>query len=63
MIFDIGAIVSPLVQIAATVLLGVATFALSKASAFVQALPTEQPLKRAMDYAVATVLAPPPARR
>lgn len=53
--FDLGAILSPILQIAGTGLAVVAAWAVSKTPAFVQALLTEQTLKRAIDYATATV--------
>jgi hypothetical protein len=53
--FDLGAILSPLVQILGAVLLAVASWAVSFLPAIVRAALTEQLLKRAVEYAVATV--------
>ena len=53
--FNLGATLGPILQLAGTGLAVVAAWAVSKAPAFVQALLTEQTLKRAIDYATATV--------
>lgn len=52
---DVGATLSPLVQIAGAALLSVATYAVTLLPAVLRAMLTEQLLKRAVDYAVATV--------
>jgi len=53
--FDLGAILAPVVQILGAILLAVATWAMSFLPPIVRAMMTEQLLKRAVDYAVATV--------
>lgn len=52
---DLGAILTPLVQILGALLLAVASWAVSFLPAVLRAALTEQLLKRAVDYAVATV--------
>lgn len=53
--FDLSAWLSPLVQVLGAVLLAVASWAVSFLPPIVKAALTEQLLKRAVDYAVATV--------